>query len=304
MLVMANLLPRSLASVARSTSRAEQFLDAPAIRARHARPMPRILIVAVLATCAGPVESAPDPAPIVERLPVLGTVARGRTRVVVRGEVSQRRAREVVAVVDAVVEDVQRRFTAPSEHPDRDITLCLLPDATRLRQLAMAAFGESISDLGFYRPDHRIALANLGNSIGNLRHELVHSLLGDDFPRIPAWLNEGTAALYGSAKAGRHGFEFVVNYRLRDLQSALKAGELPTLDALAATTSIDVHGPRAMMWYAMARYVLLYVDRAGKLGEMYGKLRAAAGDAAAQRAVLAAYVDDEAFRAWARKLRL
>jgi hypothetical protein len=266
--------------------------------------MSRALILAVLATCAAPAESAPDPAAIVERLPTLGTVARGRTRVVVRGEVSQRRAREVVAVVDQVVEDVQRRFTAPSENPDREITLCLLPDAARLREVATAAFGEVISDLGFYRPDHRIAFANLGNSIGNLRHELVHSLVADDFPSIPAWLTEGIASLYGTAKAGRHGFEFLVNYRLRDLQSALKAGELPTLAELATTTSIEVHGPRAMMWYALARYALLYVDRAGKLGEMYGKLRAATGDPEAQRAILAAYVQDEAFRAWARKLRL
>lgn len=279
-------------------------MDALASQARHVRPVSRVLILAALVLCAAPVESAPDPAAVIERLPVLGTVARGRTRVVVRGEVSQRRAREVLAVVDDVVQDVQRRLTAPSATPDRDITLCLLPDAARLRQVAMAAFGEVISDLGFYRPDHRIAFANLGNSIGNLRHELVHSLIGDDFPRIPAWLTEGIASLYGTAKAGRHGFEFLVNYRLRDLQSALKAGDLPTIDELAASTPVDVRGPRAMVWYALARYVLLYVDRAGKLGEMYGKLRAAAGDAKAQRAVLAAYVDDEAFQAWARKLRL
>jgi hypothetical protein len=94
-----------------------------------------------------------------------------------------------------------------------------------------------------------------------------------------------------------------VNYRLRDLQSALAAGELPTLDELAASTPSDVRGPRAMVWYALARYLLLYVDRAGKLGEMYGKLRAAARDTRAQRAILAAYVDDDAFRIWARKLR-
>lgn len=266
--------------------------------------MSRVPILAVLVACATTVDSAPDPAAVIERLPALGTVARGRTRVVVRGEVSQARAREVIAVVDQVVEDVQRRLTAPSKTPDRDIALCLLPGDTRLREVSMAAFGEVISNLGFYRPDHRIAVANLGNSIGNLRHELVHALLGDDFAGIPAWLNEGIAALYGTAKPGRRGFEFLVNYRLRDLQSALRAGDLPTLDQLATSTSIDVHGPRAMVWYAMARYVLLYVDRAGKLGEMYGKLRAATGDPRAQRAVLAAYVDDEAFRAWARKLWL
>src|SRR6185503_5559990 len=159
--------------------------------------MSRLVILAVLAACSARVDGAPDPAATIERLPALGTVARGRTRIVVRGEVSQQRAREMIALVDQVVEDVQRRLTAPSKTADRDITLCLLPDAKRLRAVATAAFGESISDLGFYRPDHRIALANVGNSVGNLRHELVHSLIGDDFPWIPAWLGEGIAALYG-----------------------------------------------------------------------------------------------------------
>ena len=107
---------------------------------------------------------------------------------------------------------------------------------------------------------HRLGLA------GGLRHAGqggraradvgVHPLLGDDFPQIPAWLNEGIAALYGSARAGKRGFEFLVNYRLRDLQKALKAGDLPTVDQLAASTADDVRGPRAMTWYAMARYVL------------------------------------------------
>ena len=59
-----------------------------------------------------------------------------------------------------------------------------------------------------------------------------------------------------------------------------------------------------MTWYAMARYVLLYLDRAGKLGELYARLRGAADDTDAQRTILTAYVDDAAFRRWAAALRL
>jgi hypothetical protein len=167
----------------------------------------------------------------------------------------------------------------------------------------MAAFGEVPSDMGFYRPDHRVALVNLGRSIGNLRHELVHALLGDDFRRIPAWLNEGIGALYGTARARPEGFEFLVNYRLRDLHEALRKGVLPTIDELAMSTDADVRGDRAMVWYAMARYVLLHVDQQGKLGRLYGELRDAAGDVKAQRRILSSYVDDKTFRAWAKQLR-
>jgi hypothetical protein len=266
--------------------------------------MPRLVLV-VLIALAATADGAPDRVDAtIQQLPVLGTIARGRARIVVRGEVSRARARDALALVDQVVGDVQRRFTAPTRAPDRDITLCLLPDDARLRAVALAAFGDTPSDLGFYRPDHRVALANLGNSIGNLRHELVHPLLGDDFPDIPAWLNEGIAALYGSARPGKHGFEFLVNYRLRDLQRALRAGDLPTLAQLAASTSDDVRGPRAMTWYALARYVLLFADRAGKLGELYARLRDAGGDSDAQRAALTAYIDEAAFRRWAAGLRL
>lgn len=263
-----------------------------------------MLAVAVLIMSTAVAWSAPDPVrTTVEQLTQLGTVSRGRARVVVRGEVSRARAKEAVALVDQVIGDVQRRFTAPTKTPDRDITLCLLPNDGRFRNVSIAAFGDLPSDLGFYRGDHRVAIANLGRSIGNLRHELVHPLLADDFPQIPAWLNEGIASLYGTAKPGKHGFEFLVNYRLRDLQKAMKAGEQPTLDQLAASTDAEVRGPRAMVWYAMARYVLLYVDRAGKLGELYGKLRGATGDAKAQRKILGEYVDEQAFARWAKALR-
>lgn len=267
--------------------------------------MSRRAVVAVIAALGSAAAAAPDPVrTTVDQLPELGTITRGRTRVVVRGEVTRARAKEALALVDQVIADVQRRFTAPTKTPDRDITLLLLPDDARFAKVARDAFGGMPSDMGFYRPDHRVALANLGNSIGNLRHELVHPLLGDDFPLIPAWLNEGIAALYGTARPTRRGgFEFLVNYRLRDLQKALAAGTAPTLDQLAASTSDDVRGDRAMVWYATARYVLLFVDRTGKLGELYARLRSAAGDPRAQRTILGEYVDEAAFHKWARGQR-
>jgi hypothetical protein len=166
-----------------------------------------------------------------------------------------------------------------------------------------AAFGDVPSELGFYRPDHRVALANLGRSLGNLRHELAHPLIGDDFPNVPTWLNEGIGSLYGTARPTDHGFEFLVNYRLRDLQRAQREGTMPTLAELAESTDADVHGKRAMVYYAMARYVLLYVDRRGKLANLYGELRAATGDVPKQRGILEAYIDERAFASWVARLR-
>jgi hypothetical protein len=236
--------------------------------------------------------------PEVDKLPVIATVAHGRTRVVVRGELAKPQQAQARQLVEQVIADVQRRFTQPAEQADPAITLCVLASEARYRAVA-GEFGPIPSDWGFYMPDKRIAIANFGQSIGNLRHELAHPLVGDDFPGIPTWLDEGIGALYGTAVWKRDHFEFAVNYRLRDLAK----DELPTVRELAESREADVHGEHAGLWYAYARYVLLYLDRKGELGDVYRGMRAASGDLAKQRALLEGHVDDAAFRAWAKRLR-
>ena len=261
----------------------------------------RALIMIVALTSAASAETESERVrKMVGGLPELGTIERGRARVTVRGPVARAKQREVVAVADQVVGDVARRFTRKGGDPHAEIQLCLLPDDGSYRE-ASAAFDDTPSDWGFYRGDLRVAMANLGASIGNLRHELVHPLIGDDFPRIPAWLNEGIAALYGTAKWNGRRFEFLVNYRLRDLQRAIKDGTVPTIAQLAASTDADVRGARAMTFYAMARYVLLFVEKQGKLSQLYADLRDA--DRKQHPKILAGYVDDAKFIAWAKKLR-
>jgi hypothetical protein len=230
----------------------------------------------------------------------LATVQGQRARIDIDGDVSKKDQKQVVSLVESIVADVEHRFTQPSKKPDKHVKLFVYSDAKRY-QTEAEKFGPVISDWGFYMPDKRTAIANVGVSIGNLRHELVHPLIGDDYPGIPDWLNEGVASLYGSAKLGKHGFTFLVNYRLRDVQKALKAGKLPTLKQLAETTYLDMHGDDAMMYYGYARYVLLYADRKGTLSKLYADLRAA--DRKKHAAILASYVDEKAFRAWAAKLK-
>ncbi len=236
----------------------------------------------------------------VPRLPELGTIEGKRARIVVKGELSAARRKQLVKLVASVVADVEKRFTRDAKKPDAAVTLLLFGEPARYREVA-ATMGPVISDWGFYRPDQRTAIANVGASVGNLRHELVHPLIGDDYPAIPAWLDEGIASLYGSATPGKRGFTFLVNYRLRDLQRALKDGTCPTLAQLARTTHFDVHGDRAMVWYALSRYVLLYADRRGELSALYAELRGA--DLAKHGEILAKHVDEAKFRAWAKKLK-
>jgi hypothetical protein len=255
------------------------------------RALTPLLFVIALLTCSG--ESRAE-------FPQLGEVNGGRAHIVVRGEVSKAKQQEMVKLVGAIVADVEKRFTQKAKTRDPEVTLLLFANADRYREVA-ESYGPLISDWGFYLPDKRVAIANVDASIGNLRHELVHPLIGDDYPDIPTWLNEGVASLYGSATLGKHGFTFLVNYRLRDLQRALADGTCPTLAELAASTDADVHGKRAMVYYALSRYVLLYADRKGTLAALYAELRGAQRDKHAE--ILARHVDEKAFRTWARKLR-
>lgn len=254
--------------------------------------------IAVL-VCGFVATSSAAAAPRAE-LPLLGEVKGQRARIVVRGEVANAKQKQMVKLVGDVVADVERRFTQRTQQPDASVTLLLFSDANRYREVA-ESLGRSISDWGFYLPNRRIAIANLEASVGNLRHELVHPLIGDDYPAIPAWLNEGVAALYGTAKLGKRGFTFLVNYRLRDLERALADGTCPTLAELAASTDAEVRGGQAMVYYALARYVLLYADRKGTLSQLYADLRGSKVDK--HPAVLARYVDEQAFRRWVKQLR-
>jgi hypothetical protein len=239
-------------------------------------------------------------APAFAEVPKLANISGERTRIVVRGELAKGKQKPLVALVEAVVADVERRFSGDARDADREVTLLLFSDQDRYREVAGTYSQPLVSDWGFYLPARRVAIANVGQSVGNLRHELVHPLLGDDYPGIPTWLNEGIAALYGTAKQTKQGFQFLVNYRLADLQRALKAGTLPSLATLAATTDADVRAD-PMVYYALSRYVLLFADREGTLDVLYAELRAA--DVREHGRILARHVDEAKFLAWAKKLR-
>lgn len=239
-------------------------------------------------------------AAMVAELPTIGRVDHERFRVVVRGRVAAGSRAATLALARQVVGDVAARFTDNRGTAHPEVTLCVFDDGERYRAAAHA-FDHVPSDWGFYDPQYRVAVANLAASIGNLRHELTHPLTDDDFPNMPAWLAEGIGSLYGTARWNGKRFEFLLNYRLRDLQRAIASQTLPTIRQLASSSAGDVRGEQASVYYAMSRYVLLYLEQRGQLGEVYRGLRAA--KPAEWPAIVARHLDDATFVAWARKLK-
>jgi hypothetical protein len=246
--------------------------------------------------------------PRVEKEPVLARIEeKGQTRIILRGVIGKKRARRMEQLARAVQRDVSRRFLTDKDKSGLPpVDLCLFGSTRSYKAFVAEVFGEDYdsSDWGFYVPRRRLVMANIGASRGNLRHELTHALLDDGFPDIPAWLNEGLGSLYGSAVRTKKGFKFLVNYRLRHLRQALKAGLLPDLDELANSTRQDVYGLNSLAYYSVSRYVLLYLEHRGKLDEFVGKLRQGKLTPGRQLKILKEYIDYDAFIKWTKKLRI
>jgi hypothetical protein len=267
------------------------------------------LVVALLgAAPAAAQQRAPALQAAVERLPVVARLDGGRTRFVLRGSLAPGRAAEMEALARAVIRDVQRRFvgTAGDGVARPPVDVCLFDDERAYVELAEVAWSGSDepSMMGFYDPSDRLIVANLRRSVGNLRHEIVHPLLGDHFPELPAWLNEGLAALYGTSRPSGDRFEFLVNYRLRHVRAAIARRELPTLAEMAASSEADLYGPESGTYYGTARYLLLYLDSLGRLDDLYREMRAQGPTAEHQTALLTRMIDYAGFVAWTRTLRI
>jgi len=237
----------------------------------------------------------------VEDLPIIGRLETPKaTRVTIRGAFPKARATQLVSLAAAVQADVSRRFLTNADTSSfSPVEVCLFE-----RTADYDAFVSELlhgapapSELGFFDPTLRVVVANVGLSIGNLRHELAHALLHDDFPDIPAWLTEGVGAAYGTAVLEKSGFRFVPNYRLRHLRAARKAGTLPTIDELARSTADEVYGDRVLEYYALARYTVMYLDVRGTLLVTLAALRNAK-TAEARSKVLTGAVDSTNFFAW------
>ena len=60
---------------------------------------------------------------------------------------------------------------------------------------------EPISPYGHYWHSQKYIVINYETGPGTLVHELIHSLMSEDFPEAPIWIAEGLASLYEQCRA-------------------------------------------------------------------------------------------------------
>ncbi len=151
---------------------------------------------------------------------------------------------------------------------------------------------------------------NIATGGGTLVHELAHALMAFDFPNVPDWFNEGLASLYEQCQFGeengRRTIEGLANWRLPELQRAIRAKKIGSLESLIK--SDDFRGRNVGLNYAQARYFCMYLQEQGLLAKYYRAFRANYKDdpeglRTAQKILGEKWLTiDEDFQAWVLRL--
>lgn len=163
-----------------------------------------------------------------------------------------------------------------TNRPDTPIVVWLFSDEKSYALHAERIYGDkNVSVYGYYKPDKRALVMNLNTGGGTLIHELTHALAVYDFPGQPDWFNEGLASLYEQSSFQGRGEQMqligMANWRLPKLQEAITAKQLPPMTTLM--TEKDFRGTNVGRNYAQARYLCMYLQEQGKLGEFYRRYR-------------------------------
>jgi hypothetical protein len=209
-------------------------------------------------------KGGPRGGPLPERLSVLIE----RPFVVVgdgpREEVKAICEKTVRWAVDRLKRDFFRR------DPDEIITIWLFEDDASYRANTKAIFNDELSTpYGYYSSAHRALIMNIATGTGTLVHEIVHPYVRANFPKCPAWLNEGLGSLYEQCGERDGHIVGYTNWRLAGLQRAIRAGGVPSFRALTGTTDRQFYGDDKGTNYAQARYLCYYLQEQGKLRDFY-----------------------------------
>jgi len=179
-------------------------------------------------------------------------------------EVKRRADATVKWTVDKLKQDY---FT---KDPKEIIDIWLFKDAASYEKNVQLLFNEKpTTPYGYYSPDHRALIMNIGTGGGTLIHEIVHPYMEANFPACPPWFNEGMGSLYehvGEEDGHIYGY---VNWRLPRLQKAIKEGHVPAFETLMAMDPNTFYGDRTGVHYAQSRYLCYYLQEKKLLVQFY-----------------------------------
>ena len=151
------------------------------------------------------------------------------------------------------------------------IIVWLLKDKASYRATSKRLFGGRLpgTPYGFYSSEKKLMLMNIATGGGTLVHEIVHPFMEANFPNCPSWFNEGMGSLYEQSSTNGGHIVGLTNWRLAGLQRLIRAGRLPSIRVLTATTTRQFYENEDSNYYAFARYLMYYLQQQGKLHTYY-----------------------------------
>jgi len=159
-----------------------------------------------------------------------------------------------------------------SKDPNEILDIWLFKDKSSYEEHALAILGDTpTTPFGYCSHTGKALVMNIETGGGTLVHEIVHAFVASNFPRCPAWFNEGLASLYeqcGDENGHIHGY---TNWRLAGLQKAVKSGRVPSFRRLTHTTDYEFYNRDPGTNYAHARYLCYYLQQGGLLNRFYRK---------------------------------
>jgi hypothetical protein len=166
-------------------------------------------------------------------------------------------------------------FEKPLTEP---VLIFLFESEEPYKRLAKKWFDEdNVPHFGFYRHADHIMFMNVATGTGTLVHELTHALIAPDFPSVPSWFNEGLASLYEQCSISGDTITGHENWRLPNLQKAIREKTLRPLKELIEDPSFYGHELVGIN-YAQARYLMLYLQQKQLLQAYYRRFRSQARD--------------------------
>jgi hypothetical protein len=114
---------------------------------------------------------------------------------------------------------------------------------------------------------------NINTGGGTLVHEMTHAFVRYDFPDIPSWFNEGLGSLYERCSMNNNEILGHTNWRLPELQDAIKDKSYTSLQTLINTNDDEFYGDNSSLNYAQARYLCQFLQEKKLLKSFYKTFR-------------------------------
>ena len=153
-------------------------------------------------------------------------------------------------------------------------TIFLFKNDETYRYWAKKLFDDDdLSRFGYYKPNKKVMLMNISTGTGTLVHELTHALVRYDFPDIPSWFNEGLGSLYEHCSLSNGIILGYVNWRLPDLQNAIRDSSYTGLSDLINMNDDEFYGNRSNFNYSQARYFCMFMQEKNVLKKFYKAFR-------------------------------